>query len=265
MDSMQVYRGMDIGSAKPSLDERARVPHHVIDMVPVGEPYDAARFVRDAEKAEHEIRCCGRVPIFCGGTGLYLKVLLDGLGESPASDPAIREEIETLANEELVDELRRRDPATYESIDRSNRRRLVRALEVIRITGRPFSEQRTEWEIGREPIPNLFVTERDREDLIVRIETRVDRMFEAGLVEETRGLLEQGLEANPTAMQAIGYRQVVEHLREERPLDETVELIKVRTRQFAKRQRTWFRHQLPGEVVNLTQTEPDEFVEKMAI
>ncbi len=245
---MQVYRGLDIGTAKPTPAERARVPHHLIDVAELNEQFDAAQFIQLARRAEAEILARGRVPIFCGGTGLYFKAYLEGLGEAPPSDPALRRQLEATPLEELLRELHDRDPATFERIDRKNPRRVIRAVEVIRLTGQPFSAQRTGWTppaaTPPPPRPGLFGLLRDTADLHARIHARVDEMFAHGLVAETRALLERGLAQNPTAMQAIGYRQVVEHLRGERPLDETIELVKTKTRQFAKRQMTWFRRQL---------------------
>ena len=253
VDSMQVYRGLDIGTAKPSAAERARVPHHLIDVVDLTEPFDAAKFVTLANQAVAEIQTRGHVPIFCGGTGLYFKAFLEGLGEAPPSDEKLRAELEATPLAELLGELAHRDPATFATVDRQNPRRVVRAVEVIRLTGKPFSTQRARWgeapdepalstpgSRGRSP-HQIICLSRPAADLHTRINIRVDEMFAAGLVEETRQLLQRGLEQNKTAMQAIGYRQVVEHLRGERSLPETIELVKIKTRQFAKRQMTWFR------------------------
>ncbi len=243
VDSMQVYRGMDIGTAKPTLDERKRVAHHLINIVAPDESFDAAQFIRLGRAAESEIQKRGRVPIFCGGTGLYFRALLEGLGESPESDPELRKKLEATPLSELLKELETSDPAFFSTVDRSNPRRVIRAVEAIRLTGKPYSTLRSAWRAlnGR---AHWFGLERDRAELRERINQRVDRMFGNGLVEETRELLEKGLEKNRTAMQAIGYRQVVEHLRGARCLDATIDLVKVKTRQYAKRQMTWFRHQL---------------------
>lgn len=257
VDSMQVYRGLDIGTAKPTADERARIPHHLIDVVELDEPFDAARFIALARRAEMEIRARGRVPIFCGGTGLYFKAFLEGLGDAPPSDAAVRAELEATPLARLLEELQQRDPITHERIDRQNPRRVVRALEVIRLTGRPFSDQRAAWSSESQPVQPralIFGLLRESADLHARINTRVDEMFARGLLDETRSLLEKGLEKNPTALQAIGYRQVVEHLRGECPLAETMELVKIKTRQFAKRQMTWFRRQLPVEWIPIVET-----------
>jgi tRNA dimethylallyltransferase len=259
-DSMQVYRGLDIGTAKPPPAERARVPHHLIDICDLTEAFDAAQFVRLAQKAVEEIQARGRVPVFCGGTGLYFKAFLSGLGEAPATNPELRAGLEATSFESLLRELRERDPAAYEKIDKQNPRRVIRAVEVIRLTGKKFSEQRAEWKskVQSPKSKAFFCITRQPADLHTRINARVDAMFARGLVDETRELLKRGLEQNKTAMQAIGYRQVVEHLRGERPLAETIELVKSRTRQFAKRQLTWFRRQLAPEWIEL---KPDESLE----
>lgn len=234
VDSMQVYRGMDIGTAKPTPDEQVGIPHHLIDCAGLEETYDAARFVREANEAERQIER----PIYCGGTGLYFQARLEGLGETPQADAAMRTAIEAMRHEERLAELEAADSLTFERIDQQNPRRVVRALEVIRLTGKPFSEQRAEWQ---NTVPaNFFLIEREREDLRTRIEARVDRMIAAGLVEETCSL-RAALENNRVAQQALGYRQVIRHLRGELDLPDTVALVKSRTWQFARRQKTWFR------------------------
>jgi tRNA dimethylallyltransferase len=220
------------------------------------------------------------VPVLCGGTGLYFKAFLDGLGEAPPADAKLRAELEAVPLEKLLEELRERDPAAYEKIDKKNPRRVIRAVEVIQLTGKPFSAQQSQWgetpgepEVGssrcddrtaQRAVPtktNFYCFTRTPADLHARINVRVDAMFARGLVDETRELLKHGLAENKTAMQAIGYRQVVEHLRGERSLAEIIELVKIRTRQFAKRQLTWFRVQKNVEWLEL---EPEESLEKCA-
>ena len=248
VDSMQVYRGLDIGTAKPPPAARARVPHHLIDVVDLADPFDAAQFVARANRAVAEIQGRGRLPILSGGTGLYFKAFLAGLGQAPPSDAALRAALEAAPLPELLRELAERDPATYERIDRRNPRRVIRAVEVIRLTGQPFSAQRADWQHATrnpQPAANCIGLARSPADLHQRIEVRVDAMFRRGWVAETEQLLRRGLDRNRTALQAIGYRQIVEHLRGERSLPETITLVKIRTRQFAKRQMTWFRRQLP--------------------
>ena len=145
VDSMQVYRGLDIGTAKPSPAERSRIPHHGVDVVGLDDTFDAARFVALAAEVIPAIQARGRVPILCGGTGLYFNAWMNGLGDSPAPDPELRSQLEALPTPALLEELARTDPVTFDDIDPDNRRRLVRAVEVIRITGRPFSSQRARW------------------------------------------------------------------------------------------------------------------------
>ena len=252
VDSMQVYRGLDLGTAKPSPEERARVPHHLLDVVGLSEVFDAAKFVELATEAVRDIQTRGRTPILCGGTGMYFNAWLNGLGSAPPPDVVLRAELEAKPLPELLDELARTDPVTFDEIDLENRRRIVRAVEVVRLTGRPFSLQRAAWP---ERAPALagrsFGLVRDRDVLRRRIDARVEAMFSGGLIDETRALLTQGLGENRTAMQAIGYRQVVDHLRGERSRLETIDLVKTKTRQFAKRQLTWFRGQLDLEWIEI--------------
>jgi len=268
VDSMQVYRGLDIGTAKPTAAERARVPHHLIDVLGLEQPFSAADFVRLAREALAGIQGRGRLALFCGGTGLYLKALISGLGSAPPPDPALRAQLETIPIPELLEELARLDPATYERIDRNNPRRVIRAVEVIRLTGKPYSAQRAGWAVGwdgSQELPLLFGLSRSAADLRHRINTRVDEMFRRGLVAETEQLLKQGLAENQTALQALGYRQVAEHLQGRRSLPETIELVKIRTWQFAKRQLTWFSHQLRVQWVHLEAADsPAEIANQLA-
>jgi tRNA dimethylallyltransferase len=264
VDSMQVYRGMDIGTAKPSPADRARVPHHLIDVVEMTEPFDAARFLRLARQAVADIQSRGHVPILCGGTGLYFKAFLEGLGEAPPTDAALRAELAATPLAELLKELATRDPLTYERIDRRNPRRVIRAVEVIRLTGKPFSAQRANWDHASRIThhANCIGFARAAADLHQCIAARVDAMFCRGWVAETEHLWRRGLAQNKTAMQALGYRQIVEHLRGECSLPETIELVKLRTRQFAKRQMTWFRRQLSLTWINLAPGDSAEAVAK---
>lgn len=252
-DSMQVYRGLDIGTAKATKPEREEIPHHLIDIRDLTEGFDAAAFVREAEQALIAIGERGQVPIFCGGTGFYLKAWLEGLGAAPASNSGLRAELEGLPMDDLRAELERFDPKTYEIIDRENRRRLVRAVEVIRLTGTPFSEQRADWGGQSRPFFGIGL-EREPLDLHGRIERRVDKMFERGLVGETRGVLPR-LRENRTAAQAIGYRQLIDHFDGKIDLPRLIDLVKIKTRQFSKRQRTWFKGQMRLEWIVLGREE----------
>jgi tRNA dimethylallyltransferase len=247
---------LDVGTAKPTSAERARVPHHLIDIVNLTDSFDAAQFVVRAQAAVAEIRGRGRTAILCGGTGLYFNAWLNGLGAAPPPDPALRAELEAMPLPALLDELSRHDATTFDEIDVHNRRRVVRAVEVIRLTGKPFYQQRADWP---DRAPSLagrsFGLSRSREDVIRRLNLRVEAMFAAGLITETQALAARGLENNRTASQAIGYRQVLEHLRGERSRLETIELVKVRTRQFAKRQLTWFQGQMDLRWVEVSAAE----------
>jgi len=272
VDSMQVYRGLDVGTAKPSPADRTRIPHHLIDVCDLAENFDAARFVQLAETAVADILSRGHVPVFCGGTGLYFKAFLEGLGTSPATSDRLRLELEQTPLAQLLSELQQRDPVTFEKIDRKNPRRVVRAVAVIRLTGRPFSDQRAAWDAeAPEAAPpsspsRFFCFTRNREDLHQRIHARVETMFARGLVAETEHLLRLGLAKNKTAMQAIGYRQVVEYLRGDRSLPETVELVKSRTRKYAKRQFSWFRAQKHVTWLELTGSDaPASILNQLAL
>ena len=245
-DSMQVYRGMDIGTAKPTREERALVPHHLIDVCEVGEVFDAKQFIEMASQVIDGIHARGRKALVVGGTGLYVRALRHGLFEGPPRNEELRERLEKMSAAQLFEELERLDPATAKRIDRHNPRRLVRALEVFSETGKPISELQKEWgreEDNRAAVSVGFMVNRDRKDLHTRIEQRIDQQIAAGWVDEVRRLRESGLEKNPTAMQAAGYRELVAHLRGVLPLGEAVALIKTRTRQLAKRQLTWFRRE----------------------
>lgn len=251
VDSMQVYRGLDVGTAKPSIQDRRRVPHHLIDIIDLNEFFDAAQFCRRALEAEAAIGKRGRIAIFCGGSGLYFKAYQDGLGPAPAPDPVIRRELEGRPLAELLAELDERDPDSGRRIDRRNRRRIIRALEVARLSGRRGAETQAKWNKQAGSQRGWFALAREAPNLRARIDKRVAEMFAAGLVKETQRLLSQGLLENRTAQQAIGYRQVIEHLDGQRSVEETIQLVKQRTWQLARRQRTWFRRQLPVQWIGV--------------
>jgi tRNA dimethylallyltransferase len=263
VDSMQVYRGMDIGTAKPTATDQARVRHHLIDVVDLTVGFDAAAFRAAAIPVIDAILERQKTAILCGGTGFYFGALFRGLGTAPASSSELRAEFEKKSTASLLDELRRCDPAAYDAIDRQNRRRVIRAVEVFRLTGQPFSQQRPRPPTpgARHPAENesawrTFGLLRSADDLRARIGARVDAMLRQGLVDETQRLLAAGLDQNQTALQAIGYRQTVEYLQGERSLEATRELIKSRTRQFARRQMTWFRRKMNVTWISVDSTEP---------
>jgi tRNA dimethylallyltransferase len=252
-DSMQVYRGMDIGTAKPTPKECAAIPHHVVDVCEVNEVFDAKRFVELASSAISNLKSRGKAALIVGGTGLYIRALRRGLFEGPSRDPKLRARLERKSADELFAELQRVDPRTAARIDRHNPRRVVRALEVFHATGRSISDLQIQW-VQDEPSSG-FCLNRERQDLHARIERRIDEQIAAGWVEEVRRLLAHGLEQNATAMQAAGYRELVAHLQGKLSLAVAVALIKTRTRQLAKRQLTWFRRE-PG--LRYVEVESDE-------
>lgn len=263
VDSMQVYRGLNMGTAKPTHAERACVPHHMIDVAEPNHPFDVAQYIHLASEASRDITKRGRIPVYCGGTGLYFNALISGVGVGPPSNLALRAELESTPLPALLEELAKADPETFARIDRSNPRRIIRALEVMRSTQQPYSLQRAHWK--KSVTGHWFGLARERADLIRRIDARVERMFAAGLVEETVQLLQQGLKENRTAMQAIGYRQVVEHLDGMRDLRATIQLIKQKTRQFAKRQGTWFRNQLELQWIEVQENSMSDEIAKTII
>lgn len=247
LDSMAVYRGMDIGTAKPSAEERARVRHHLVDIVAPWEEYSVARYLDDAAAALAEIRSRGHVPLFVGGTPLYLKAVLRGLFEGPAADWEFRNACQSWAAQHGVETLHARlasmDPAAAQKIHPHDLRRIVRALEVFEKTGQPLSRWQAQFQQPREEARGrVLVLDWPREQLYRRINHRVEEMFRQGLVEEVRALLATGQKLSHTASQALGYREVLEYLAGRCSLEETIERVKTHTRQFAKRQLTWFRH-----------------------
>lgn len=253
VDSMQVYRGMDIGTAKPTKEEQQQVRHHMIDLVEVDVPFDVARFRREALLAALNIANRQRRILFCGGTGFYFQALIQGIGHAPPSDTSLREALNEQSIESLLDELAGTDPATFERIDRQNKRKIVRALEVVRLTGKSFTTFKSDWTTNPLIDPSRFwILEQETDALRERINQRVDTMIKTGWIDETKRLLETGLRKNTTACQAIGYRQIMDYLNDKLSLEETISLIKTKTWQFAKRQRTWFRHQARGTQIQMT-------------
>lgn len=246
LDSMALYRGMEIGTAKPTPEQQRIVPHHLIDVVDPHEEYSLARYVDEATRCIEQIKGRGREVLFVGGTPLYLKGLLRGIFQGPAADWELRKELrqEILSHgaEALHGRLAQVDPAAAERIHPNDARRIIRALEVYEKTGQPISELQQQFDRPSEPAcSRVFVLDWPREELHRRIGRRVEIMFQQGLVEEVRGLLAGAEPLSRTARKAVGYREVIEHLTGEHDLDETIELVGRHTRQLAKRQGTWFR------------------------
>jgi tRNA dimethylallyltransferase len=250
-DAFQIYSGLDQLTAKPDGATLAKAPHHLIGVVPLSEEMNAEKYRTAAEK----IIASGKPFIVAGGTGLYIKALTHGLATLPAANPKLREKLEGTTTEELFRSLRALDPTGAEQIDRHNRRRLIRAAEVCLLTGKPFSEQRTEW---NETLPaNGILLDRDRADLYDRINQRVEAMFAAGVIEEVRAVKKIGA----TAAQTLGLREIRALLAGEISRAECIARIQQGTRRYAKRQLTWFRRQTNFSLLNLSAHDPAEAVE----
>ena len=242
-DSMQVYRGMDIGTAKITVDERQGIRHHMLDVLDVNQDSTVAWYQSDARAAIDEIHSRGKNVVMVGGTGLYIKAVIDELN-FPDTDPMVRhtlnKEAEELGIDAMFERLERLDPAAALAIDRANLRRIIRALEVIEITGKPFTANLPRQESIRYPRARQFGLVMDRDDLSERIDVRVNSMFEQGLVSEVEKLISEGLLQGRTAQRALGYSQVISYLHNELSLDAAIEETKRATRQYSRRQETWF-------------------------
>ncbi|OJW17073.1 MAG: tRNA (adenosine(37)-N6)-dimethylallyltransferase MiaA [Planctomycetales bacterium 71-10] len=245
LDSMTLYRGMDIGTAKPTADERGGVPHHLIDVLDPWESASVAIYREWALGAIRDVESRGRRALFVGGTALYLKAMLRGLFDGPGADPEVRGRLEAEAlavgDAAMHARLAALDPATAARLHPNDRRRIVRALEVIELTGSPFSALQREHDRPAPAATKVFALDHPRPTLHDRIDRRVLAMFEAGLVDEVRRLRSAPRPMGSVAEQGVGYREVIEHLAGEADLPTTVARIQARTRQFAKRQATWFR------------------------
>ena len=247
-DSMQVYRGMDIGTAKASPEERAEAVHHLLDVADPWEDYSVSRYVHDASLVCDRLLAAGKTPIVVGGTGLYIDSLIAGREFSGRQDgdEALRRELnadyDRLGGEAMRERLRAFDPERAEKLHPADRRRIVRAIEVYRLTGRTISQHDAETRARpkRYEALRLVLNYADRADLYARIDRRVDEMLAAGLFEEVAGLLAAGLSAESTAMQAIGYKEAARALAGEISRSEAAEQIKQNSRRYAKRQLTWF-------------------------
>lgn len=248
MDSMQIYRGMNIGTAKPTLEEMDGIPHHMIDVADPEEAFSVARYQEMAEACIADIQARGKRVLLVGGTGLYLRALRQPMAMGDvAADDKLRAELEALAAQEngkqlLHDMLAEVDPDTAARLHLNDVRRAVRALEVYQLTGVPFSKQPQLQGESRFTYRVASLT-MDRALLYARIEKRVDQMIELGLIEEVRGLLDSGVPADCQAMKAIGYKEIVPYIRGEASWEETDYLLKLNTRHYAKRQLTWMRRE----------------------
>ena len=274
-DAFQIYRGLDLLTAKPDASTLAKAPHHLIGTMPLDEEMNAEKYRRAATRAIDEINSRGRLAIVVGGSGLYIKALTHGLALLPEPDPKLRERLNAMSLDELRSRLAELDPETARKIDMKNRRRLVRALEICLLTGKPASEQREQWTVaaslceaqpaavmeGRrgashsEAATGVFVF-RDREELYARINQRVEAMFESGVIEEVRA---SGT-TSATASQMIGLREIRELLEGRMSLSQCIAEIQQATRHYAKRQLTWFRRQTNFPPLNLSLLSHNEAV-----
>ena len=247
-DSMQIYRTMDIGTAKPTKEELAQVPHHLIDILPPDAPYSCSDYVKDAEAAVADIVSRGKLPIFCGGTGLYLdRFLRGGNDDGAACDENFRAQLKQFVEENGIDSLYERlvelDPEAAATIHKNNVKRVMRALEICIVTGQKKSEidKKNSEIVDKYDHKVITLAFQNRELLYERIEKRVDLMIEQGLLDETKRLMDEGVfERSQTAAQAIGYKELLPYLRGEDSLENCVEELKKATRRYAKRQTTWF-------------------------
>ncbi|MEM6474254.1 MAG: tRNA (adenosine(37)-N6)-dimethylallyltransferase MiaA [Planctomycetota bacterium] len=247
LDSIAVYRGMDIGTAKPTADDRARVPHHLIDLAAPDQDFSVAMYLDAAHQAVEEIRSRGNVPIFVGGTPMYLKAIVRGFDPGPPPDWEFREsverEVEVHGAEKLHERLQQVDPLSASRIERNDVRRMIRALEVSKLTGVPLSHRQIQFDQAVHANScGVFAVQHPRNVLHERINRRVRDMFEIGLVDEVKALLGRYQTLSRTARQAVGYRELLDWLKEpEQSIDNVIEAVCAHTRQLARRQETWFR------------------------
>ena len=247
-DSMQVYRRMDIGTAKATSEERARVPHHMIDVCEPWEDYSVSRYVQEASAVCDRLLAAGKVPVIVGGTGLYIDSLLSGrdfAGREEGDEglrASLNAEYDALGGPAMLEKLRAIDPERAEKLHPGDRRRIVRAIEIYRLTGKTITAHDAETRAlpPRYEALTIALSFADRAALYARIDRRVEQMVSAGLFEEVEGLLKDGLSPACTAMQAIGYKEAAQALRGELSRQEAVSLIQMNSRRYAKRQLTWF-------------------------
>ena len=246
-DSMQLYRGMDIDTAKAPASEREGIPHHMIDVAEPTENWSVSRYVDEAAKVCDELISKGRLPVIVGGTGLYIDSLLSGRNFADTQEDkelrnALSEEYDRIGGERMLEKLRSFDPERAEKLAATDKRRILRAIEIFSLTGRTITEHDRETKAlpPRYDAAYIVLNYKDRADLYERIEKRVDRMIGEGLFAEVQGLLDSGLSPGSTAMQAIGYKEAAEALRGEISRAEAIEKIKISSRRYAKRQITWF-------------------------
>ena len=262
-DSMQIYRRMDIGTAKPTPEETQEVPHHMIDVIGPEEPFSVGRYVEMADPILQDILSRGKTCVLCGGTGLYVDSLMAGRTFAPYPETGRRQELEAMADREgieaVLEKLRAVDPDSAERLHPGNRRRIIRAMEVYLETGKTITQHNLETQAVPPKYHPLWIglDFTDRADLYRRIDRRVDLMMEDGLLDEIQRLLSEGVPPTATSLQAIGYKEPMAALRGEMTMEEAVEKVKQESRRYAKRQLTWFRRN--KEIHWIMQEEPVDF------
>lgn len=267
-DSMQIYKGMDIGSAKADLEETRRVRHHMLDIVTPFDSFTVSNYKVLAEKAIDEILSRGKVPIMVGGTGLYIDAVIKDLSFTEGgNDEAYRNQLMVLAEEKgkshVHKMLQEVDPVSAERIHPNNLKRVIRALEVYKVTGKPFSSFKDSTRVNPKYDIHYFYLNKDRESLYKGIDERVEKMLSMGLLEEVKKLKALGLTKDFVSMKGIGYKEFLSYLDEEMSLEEAVELVKMRSRNYAKRQLTWFRNHDIARELNKDQLTDEEILKIM--
>ena len=256
LDSMAIYRGMNVGTAKPSAEQQSKIAHHLIDICDPNENFSTSQFYELAREKVSEIWGRGKTVLFVGGTALYLKTMLRGLFEGPPADWEFRKEIEDeiaeMGDEFLHQRLKMVDPIAAHNLHPNDHRRIIRALEVFKVTGKPLSHLQMEFDEKTDPENcRVFALRHDRAILHQRIEQRVKSMFENDLLGEVSAILQQYDHLSRTAAQAVGYKEAIDHLNGEMTLDEATERVRIRTRRFARHQETWFRGMHECEMIDL--------------
>ena len=264
IDSMKVYRRMDIGTAKPPKETRDQIPYHLIDVVEPSDSFSVARFLELAIESIADIKKRNKPIVAVGGTALYIKSLLYGLFEGPGADEQIREQLKAQAQAEgldkLYEQLKTIDPATAAKISANDPRRIIRALEVYKLTGKPISAFQQQWDANASQDWSIIGLRREKTEESKRINARVKKMIDAGLVDEVKQLLAEPTPLSKQARSAIGYAEIINHLAGQTTLDDAIELIKKNTRKLAKAQRTWFKTFKNVHSLDLT---PDETIDSV--
>jgi len=264
IDSMKVYRRMDIGTAKPPKENRDQIPYHLINVVEPGDSFSVARFLELAIESITDIKKRNKPIVAVGGTALYIKSLLYGLFEGPGADEQIREQLKAQAQAEgldkLYEQLKTIDPATAAKISANDPRRIIRALEVYKLTGKPISAFQQQWDANASQDWSIIGLRREKTEESKRINARVKKMIDAGLVDEVKQLLAEPTPLSKQARSAIGYAEIINHLAGQTTLDDAIELIKKNTRKLAKAQRTWFKTFKNVHSLDLT---PDETIDSV--